>query len=64
MTINEALDRINEMLYIDAARTVRGDEIKIWTHNPEEGGRSKDYLNRSDLDRLIECLTVVRDGLS
>lgn len=62
MTRDEALFRINEMLYIQAAVTNSGDELKIWTHDPE-GGLSKDYLNRADLDRLIESLEVIRDSL-
>lgn len=62
MTIDDALFRINEMLYIGATVTNSGDELRIWTHDPEDGW-SKDHLNRADLDRLIESLEVVRDNL-
>jgi hypothetical protein len=58
-----ALDGINEILHIDACVTVRGDELKIWTHDEEGGGRSKDYMNAADIDRLIGHLTTVRDSL-
>jgi hypothetical protein len=58
-----ALDKINEILGIDACITNKGDELKIWTHDPEDGGRSKDYMNRADIDSLIKNLVIVRDSL-
>ena len=61
--IEIALDRINEFLHIDACITNKGDELKIWTLDPADGGRSKDYLNRDDIDKLIKNLMIVRDHL-
>jgi len=64
MTLDEAIDEINDKLCLDAGITLQGDELKIWTYDSSTGGRSKDYINTPSIIRLIDALTVIKDNLT
>lgn len=72
MTLDElhqlraAIDEINKLLRLDADISSvdrPGDELKIWIYDPTTGGRTKDYMNKAELSRLIAALSKVRDQL-
>lgn len=62
MTRDEALERVNRQLCINARITHRGDEVKICTPD-EEGGTSKDYLGAQECEALAEAFRVLATEL-
>lgn len=52
MTLSEALRLVNEDLAISAGITHRGDELKCWVPDPDEGGLTERYLSADDCVRL------------
>lgn len=52
-----ALDRINEILRIQAAVTVRGDEVRCYV--PSDVGIDKAYLGADQCDALGEAFVAL-----
>jgi hypothetical protein len=61
MTREEAILLINGYLSIDAAITVRGDEVKCWVADQDEGGRYKTYFDRRNCLDLARAFHVLAD---
>jgi hypothetical protein len=59
VTKEEALDIINMQLDIQVGITHRGDELKCWTPDTEDGGTSKTYLDASACLELGEAFATL-----
>ena len=56
------LDIINEFLGLELGHTVRGDELKGWKRDLEDGGSTKFYLNRVECELLSNAFARVAEG--
>jgi len=62
--IDEIVEQLNDIIPgLELIKTVRGDEIKGWTRDLEEGGSTKFYLNRLDCARLAELFAALANEL-
>lgn len=61
--MNNPIDRINADLGIQAGVTFKGDELKCWTPDNEDGGVSKTYLSADDCDALALAFAAVAEML-
>jgi hypothetical protein len=57
------LDHINEVLGLELIQTIKGDELKGWKRDLEEGGTTKFYINREDCLRLAEAFAEIAKNL-
>jgi hypothetical protein len=55
---------INEFLGLELAYTVRGDELKGWKRDLEDGGSTKFYLNRAECEVLSRAFARAAEGFS
>lgn len=51
------------MLNIDAAITVRGDELKCWIPSFEDLGRDKTYFNKAECEKLAAAFLEIAGKL-
>lgn len=58
-----ALDIINDQLGIQAAQTVKGDEVKCYVPDPENGGVCKAYFDSRNCFELAECFEFLGTAL-
>lgn len=62
--IDEIVEQLNDIIPgLELIKTVRGDEIKGWTRDLEEGGSTKFYLSRLDCARLAELFATLSNEL-
>ena len=59
LSVKAALAVVNSHLCIDAVRTLRGDEVKCWTHDEDNGTRSKNYLDSKGCFELAEAFEAL-----
>lgn len=63
--IDEIVKQVNNIIPgLDLIKTVRGDEIKGWTRDIEEGGTMKFYLNAADCRLLSEAFAKLAGNLN
>ncbi len=63
--IDEIVKQLNDIIPgLELIKTVRGDEIKGWTRDLEEGGTMKFYLNAADCRLLSEAFAKLADNLN
>ena len=62
MSVDTAIHAVNDNLGVDAAITVRGDEVKYYVWNGE-GGRDKTYLDGGDCRKLAAAFAVLAESL-
>jgi hypothetical protein len=63
LSTDEALRIVNYALSVDAAVTANGDEVKCWTHDEDNGGRSKTYLDADQCADLASAFASLAASL-
>jgi hypothetical protein len=62
--IDDIVEQLNDIIPgLELIKTVRGDEIKGWTRDIEEGGSTKFYLDRQNCARLAELFAALANEL-
>jgi hypothetical protein len=55
VTTEEAIEIVNASLHIDGAITHKGDEVKCYVRDIEEGGAHKRYLGVAECQELADA---------
>lgn len=63
LSVQAALGIIKGHLGLEPVVTDRGDQVKCYVPDLDEGGTCKTYFDAKDLYELAECFTVLGDAI-
>ena len=64
MSADDAIAYINGLLGTQFTRTFKGDELKGWVHDADEGGTVKVYLGATDCADIAKAFAQVAKALA